>query len=465
MDVIESFNPILIPLAHAFKDKGYSLFLVGGSVRDALLGKLGHDLDFCTEARPEAIYSILQSCCDNVWDTGIRFGTVSAAKGEHQIEITTFRADIYDGQSRKPEVSFGDSLEGDLVRRDFRVNAMAIRIDPEGDHEFLDPLGGRTDLEEGVLDTPSSPDISFHDDPLRIVRAARFVSQLDFSVSPRVEKAMQEMSQELGRISVERIRQELDKLICGVCPEKGIDLLCSTGIADSIFPEIPALKLEPDEHFRHKDVYVHSLTVLRQVIDQEEDGPDCVLRWAALLHDIGKPDTRAVRDDGVVTFYNHATVGARLATKRMRKLTYSNSFIKEVSGLIFLHMRFYGYSDGEWTDSAVRRYVADAGPLLPRLNKLVRADCTTRNQRKARRLSLAMDNLEQRIIEIKEQEDLAKIRPALDGNEIMKILNLPPGPLVGQAWNYMKELRLERGPMDYEESVAALMQWWEEKEA
>ncbi|MDO4911786.1 MAG: CCA tRNA nucleotidyltransferase [Corynebacterium sp.] len=450
----------LIPLAEAFAAHGHSLYLVGGSVRDALLGEHVHDLDFCTEARPEVIYQILSDCCETVWDTGIRFGTVSAARNNEQIEITTFRADDYDGESRKPVVSFGDSLEGDLVRRDFTVNAMAQELRPDGQHIFHDPLGGRAALEEGILDTPCEPEVSFHDDPLRILRAARFVSQLDFDVAPRVFEAMKAMAEELNRISAERIRQELDKLMLGQVPWKGIDLLCETGVADIIFPEIPALKLAPDEHFRHKDVYAHSLTVLKQAMEQEPEGePDVVLRWAALLHDIGKPETRGTREDGGVTFYNHAAVGARLAKKRMRALTYSNQMVKDVSNLIFLHMRFYGYSDGEWTDSAVRRYVTDAGPQLEQLNMLTRADCTTRNQRKANRLRRAMDELERRIVELREQEDLAKVRPALDGNEIMQILNLPPGPLVGQAWNHMKDLRLELGPMDYEESVKHLKDW------
>ncbi|MDO4909148.1 MAG: CCA tRNA nucleotidyltransferase [Corynebacterium sp.] len=457
---IAEYNSTLIPLAEAFNESGHSLYLVGGSVRDALLGVLGHDLDFCTDARPEVIYEILDKCCETVWDTGIRFGTVSASFNGQIIEITTFRADEYDGETRKPVVSFGDNLDGDLVRRDFTVNAMALELRADGNHEFHDPLAGLVAMDDGQLDTPCEPDISFHDDPLRILRAARFVAQLDFRVSDRVFEAMTSMAEELKRISAERVRQELDKLMLSPYPWKGIDLLCATGVADVIFPEIPALKLAPDEHFRHKDVYQHSLKVLQQAMEQEPAGePDLVLRWAALLHDIGKPSTRDVRADGGVTFYNHAAVGAKLAKKRMRALTYSNQMIKDVANLIFLHMRFYGYSEGEWTDSAVRRYVADAGPQLDQLNKLTRADCTTRNQRKANRLRRAMDQLEERIVELKKQEDLAKVRPALDGNAIMEILNLKPGPMVGKAWNYLKDLRLEYGPMDHDESVARLKAW------
>ena len=453
---------LLNGLVRHFDERGYPLYLVGGSVRDALLDRLGNDLDFTTPARPEVVKEILESWAETVWDTGIDYGTISAVYKGQQIEITTFRADSYDGDSRNPEVVYGDSLEGDLIRRDFKVNAMAVQLGADGAVDFHDPMDGLSDLAAGVLDTPASPEQSFHDDPLRMLRAARFASQLGFTVAPRVRCAMEEMSAEIKRITVERVQVELDKLICGRQPWDGIDLLVETGIAEEIFPEIPAMAMSPDEHAQHKDVYVHSLTVLRQAMEQEEDGPDLVLRWAALLHDIGKPDTRDITD-GKVSFHHHEVVGAKLVRKRLRKLKYPKAVISDISQLVFLHMRFHGFGEGQWTDSAVRRYVTDAGELLPRLHKLVRADCTTRNVRKARRLQRTYDHLEERIAEIAEKEDLARVRPDLDGNEIMQILDLKPGPEVGQAWSYLKELRLERGPMEREEAIAQLRAWWETK--
>ncbi|MCF4007640.1 CCA tRNA nucleotidyltransferase [Corynebacterium uropygiale] len=463
---VEELVPVIGPLVADFAEAGERLYLVGGSVRDALLGRLGNDLDFTTSARPETIQRILEKHSPAVWDTGIEFGTVSAEYRGQQIEITTFRSDSYDGQSRNPEVRFGDTLEGDLIRRDFRVNAMAVELLWENDEVmfiFHDPLQGLADAEERVLDTPDSPEISFHDDPLRMLRAARFVSQLGFRLAPRVMAAMKDMAAEIDRISAERIRAELDKLMLGAAPWTGINVLVATGLAQRIYPEISAMKLAQDEHRQHKDVYAHSLQVLRQAMDQEEE-PDLVLRWAALLHDCGKPDTRAFGENGQVTFHHHEVVGAKLVRRRMRKLKYSKQMIADVSQLIYLHMRFHGFGDGQWTDSAVRRYVADAGELLPRLHKLVRADCTTRNKRKAQRLQRTYDRLEERIAEIAAKEDLARVRPDLDGNEIMEILGLPPGPAVGQAWAYLKELRLERGPLDREDAIAELRRWWEEKE-
>ncbi|APT93547.1 poly(A) polymerase PcnA [Corynebacterium phocae] len=432
------------------------LYLVGGSVRDAILGRLGTDLDFTTPARPEKVKAILEDWAETVWDTGIEFGTVSAAYRGQQIEITTFRADNYDGHSRNPEVAFGDTLEGDLIRRDFRINAMALEMHTR---EFHDPMGGVTDLFKGVIDTPATPEQSFHDDPLRMLRAARFASQLGFDVAPRVRQAMEEMSAEINRITVERVAMELDKLILGQHPETGIDILVETGLMEHIFPEIPALLMSPDEHAQHKDVYAHSKQVLRQAIDQEEE-PDLVLRWAALLHDIGKPDTRDTQD-GRVSFHHHEVVGAKLARKRLRKLKYPKSVIEQVGQLVYLHMRFYGFGENQWTDSAVRRYVADAGELLPRLHKLVRADCTTRNKKKAARLARTYDQLLDWIDEIQAKEDLARVRPDLDGNEIMEILDLKPGPDVGRAWSFLKELRLEEGPLDREVAIAKLRHWWE----
>ncbi|CAB0531262.1 CCA tRNA nucleotidyltransferase [Corynebacterium diphtheriae] len=456
-------SPLLSPLAQAFHDRGHRLYLVGGSVRDALLDELGHDLDFTTDARPEVVSAILEEYAPVVWDTGIEFGTVSAEKDGQQIEITTFRSDVYDGQSRNPEVQFGDTLEGDLIRRDFTVNAMAMEILPDGSMQFHDPVGGMDDLAAGLLDTPAAPQQSFNDDPLRMLRAARFVSQLGFDLAPRVCHAMTEMADKITRITAERVQVELDKMICGKAPWDGVDVMVDTGLADIIYPEISALRLTQDEHHQHKDVYAHSLTVLRQAMDQEEDGPDVVLRWAALMHDCGKPDTREFSPEGRVSFHQHEIVGARLMRHRMRALKYSKHMIRDVSELIRLHMRFHGFSEGEWTDSAVRRYVTDAGDLLPRLHKLVRADCTTRNKKKAERLQKTYDHLEDRIADIAAKEDLAKVRPDLDGNEIMEILDIKAGPQVGQAWKFLKELRLERGPLEREDAILELKKWWYEQ--
>ena len=460
---VSSLSSLLGGLVEKFAARGYSLYLVGGSVRDALLGRLGNDLDFTTPARPEVVKEILDEWAETVWDTGIDFGTVSAAYKGQQIEITTFRSDSYDGQSRNPEVVYGDTLEGDLVRRDFKANAMAIELLADASFKFHDPLHGLQDIADRVLDTPDKPEISFHDDPLRMLRAARFASQLEFRVADRVVEAMRDMAGEIQRITVERVQVELDKLICGTAPWDGIDLLVSTGIADYIFPEIPALRMTADEHAQHKDVYVHSLKVLSQAMDQEEDGPDLVLRWAALLHDIGKPDTYD-NTDGKVSFHHHEVVGAKLARKRLRKLKYPKATTESIGQLVYLHMRFHGFGENQWTDSAVRRYVTDAGKLLPRLHKLVRADCTTRNAKKARRLQRTYDQLEERIEEIGRKEDLARVRPDLDGNEIMEILGLQPGPEVGQAWSYLKELRLEHGPLEREDAIAKLREWWDSKQ-
>jgi len=462
---LATLSEVLDPLARAFADRGHELYLVGGSVRDAVLGRFGTDLDLTTDARPDVVTEILNAHADAVWDTGIDFGTVSAvtrdAHGvEQQIEITTFRVDAYDGVTRNPEVVYGDTLEGDLVRRDFTVNAMAVRLHADGTQEFCDPLDGMSALLAGVLDTPDAPERSFSDDPLRMLRACRFVSQLGFALAPRVFAAMERMSGQIERITAERVRAELDKLICGQYPVDGINMLCETGLAEHVLPEVPGMKLERDEHMQHKDVYWHSLTVLKQAVDREEHGPDLVLRWAALLHDIGKPATRAAKPGGGVTFHHHEVVGAKMVRKRMRALKYSKQMVEDVSGLVFLHLRFHGYGDGAWTDSAVRRYVADAGHLLPRLHVLVRADCTTRNKRRAARLQANYDSLEQRIAEIAEKEDLARVRPDLDGNEIMALLGLKPGPDVGRAWAYLKELRLDRGPMERAEAEEALRSWW-----
>jgi poly(A) polymerase len=443
-----------------FARAGHELYLVGGSVRDALLGRLGNDLDFTTDASPEQMQELLRPWADSLWDTGIEFGTVGVGKAGDRMEMTTFRADTYDQVSRNPQVRFGDNLDNDLVRRDFTVNAMAIRITADGPAEFHDPLSGLAALRARVLDTPAGPEVSFGDDPLRMLRAARFVSQLGFTVAPRVREAMSAMSGQLDRISAERVSAELDKLLLGSDPAAGIDLMVQSGLGDVVLPEIGAMRMAIDEHHQHKDVYEHSLTVLRQAIELEDDGPDLVLRWSALLHDIGKPSTRRHEADGGVSFHHHEVVGAKMTRNRMRALRYSKQMIEDVSQLVYLHLRFHGYGDGKWTDSAVRRYVTDAGPLLSRLHKLVRADCTTRNKRRAARLQANYDDLEARIAELAAKEDLQRVRPDLDGNAIMEILGIPAGPEVGEAWRYLKELRLERGPLEHDEAVAELLNWW-----
>ncbi|WP_369029127.1 CCA tRNA nucleotidyltransferase [Streptomyces adonidis] len=453
--------PVADDLARRFQEAGFSLALVGGSVRDALLGRLGNDLDFTTDARPEDVLKIVRPWADSVWDVGIAFGTVGAQKDARvgdadrrfQIEVTTYRSEAYDRTSRKPEVSYGDSIEEDLVRRDFTVNAMAVAL-PE--KEFIDPHGGREDLARRVLRTPGTPEASFSDDPLRMMRAARFAAQLDFEVAPEVVTAMTEMAGRIEIVSAERVRDELNKLVLSAHPRKGLTLLVDTGLADHVLPELPALRLERDEHHRHKDVYEHTLIVLEQAIELEQDGPDLVLRLAALLHDIGKPRTRRFEEDGRVSFHHHEVVGAKMTKKRMTALKYSNELVKDVSRLVELHLRFHGYGTGEWTDSAVRRYVRDAGPLLDRLHKLTRSDCTTRNKRRATALSRAYDGLEERIAQLQEQEELDAIRPDLDGNQIMEILGVGPGRAIGQAYKFLLELRLENGPMEQEAAVGAL---------
>ena len=458
---LNSHADVLRGLGALFADAGHELYLVGGSVRDAVLQRLSTDLDFATDARPEQLQKLLRPWADALWDTGIDFGTIGAEKSGQRLEITTFRADRYDGVSRNPEVRFGDSLDDDLVRRDFTVNAMAVRVTAAGAAEFVDPLDGLAALRAGVLDTPAQPAVSFGDDPLRMLRAARFVSQLGFSVAPRVLEAIVDMAPQLGRITVERVAAELDKLLLGADPVAGIDLMVQTGMGDVVLPDVGGMRMAIDEHHQHKDVYEHSLTVLRQAIALEDDGPDLVLRWAALLHDIGKPETRKHESDGGVSFHHHEVVGAKMTRKRLRALKYSKQIIDDVSQLVYLHLRFHGYGGGKWTDSAVRRYVTDAGPLLPRLHKLVRADCTTRNKRRAARLQANYDELETRISELAAKEDLQRVRPDLDGNEIMELLGIPAGPQVGEAWRHLKELRLDRGPLTHAEATAELKTWWE----
>ncbi len=459
---------VLREIGARFALAGHELYLVGGSVRDAVLGRLTTDLDFTTDARPDEVQHIVRPWADALWDTGIEFGTVGVGKAGHRLEITTFRADSYDQVSRNPQVRFGDNLTDDLVRRDFTANAMAVRITDEGPGEFFDPLGGLSAVRRRILDTPAGPEVSFGDDPLRMLRAARFVSQLEFTVADRVREAIVAMAPQLARITVERVAVELDKMLLGADPVAGIDLMVQTGMGDVVLPEVGGMQMAIDEHHQHKDVYQHSLTVLRQAIELEEQersdsghgGPDLELRWAALLHDIGKPATRRHETDGGVSFHHHEVVGAKMVRKRMRALKYSKQMVDDVSQLVYLHLRFHGYGEGKWTDAAVRRYVTDAGPLLPRLHKLVRADCTTRNKRRAATLQANYDSLEERITELAAKEDLARVRPDLDGNAIMELLGIPPGPQVGEAWNYLKELRLDRGPLPREDAEAELLKWW-----
>ncbi|MGI8869291.1 MAG: CCA tRNA nucleotidyltransferase [Mycobacteriales bacterium] len=445
--------PVADELGRRFGAAGFALYLVGGSVRDALRGRLGDDLDFATDARPEQVLELVRRFGDAVWTTGIAFGTVGVARHGRRLEITTYRADRYDRVSRNPEVTYGDSLAEDLLRRDFTVNAMAVSVP---DHEFADPYGGLADLASGVLRTPAAPEESFADDPLRMLRAARFVAQLGVRPDEPTATALTAMSGQIERIAVERVQTELSKLIRSPNPAAGLAVMVDSGLADVVLPELPAMQLEIDEHHQHKDVYAHSLTVLQQAIDLEEDGPDLVLRLAALLHDIGKPATRRHEPGGGVSFHHHEVVGARMARARLRALRYPHHLIDEVAQLVFLHLRFHGFGRGEWTDSAVRRYVTDAGPLLSRLHKLVRSDCTTRNLRRAEVLRRSYDELEERIAVLRQQEELDAIRPDLDGNEIMSILGIPPGPLVGRAYKHLLALRMERGPMPHDEAVAEL---------
>jgi poly(A) polymerase len=457
--------PVADELADRFAKAGHALVLVGGSVRDGLLGRLGEDLDFTTDARPEQVLKLVKRWADAVWEVGIAFGTVGCQKDGYKLEITTYRSEAYDRSSRKPVVSYGDTLEDDLVRRDFTVNAMALRL-PE--REFVDLFGGLRDLTTRTLRTPATPQESFSDDPLRMLRAARFAAQLGFTVAPDVITAMREMAERIKIVSAERVRDELTKLLLSPSPRTGLRLLTDTGLADYVLPELPKLRLEIDEHHRHKDVYEHTLTVVDQAIaleasDSEDGSPDLILRLAALMHDIGKPRTRRFEPGGGVSFHHHELVGAKMTKKRLRELKFPGDAVDDVSQLVELHLRFHGYGEGEWTDSAVRRYVRDAGPLLPRLHKLTRADCTTRNRRKAAELAASYDALEARIERLKEQEELDAIRPDLDGNQIMELLAVSPGPVVGRAYKHLLELRLDHGPLGYEAAVSALREWWEKQ--
>jgi poly(A) polymerase len=458
--------PVIDEVGRRFTKAGHTIALVGGSVRDALLGELADkDLDFATSATPDQIEACLSGWVDALWDIGREFGTIGARVADKQLEITTYRADAYDATSRKPEVTFGDTLVGDLSRRDFTVNAMAYEL---RSREFVDPFDGQRDLAAGVLRTPVTPEQSFSDDPLRMMRAARFTAQLGLTVDPDVVTAMTAMVDRLSIVSAERVRDELTKILLSRDPRSGLTLLVDTGLARVFLPELPALRLERDEHHRHKDVYEHSLTVLEQAIELEPrlvkrgeaDGPDLVMRLAALLHDIGKPRTRRFPGDGTVTFHHHDVVGSVMAKKRLSALRFPGAVTDAVARLVELHLRFHGYGSGEWTDSAVRRYVRDAGPLLERLHVLTRADCTTRNARKADRLRRTYDELEARIDHLAAEEELAAIRPELDGSQIMEILGIPPGPDVGAAYRFLLDLRLDRGPIGEPAAREALLAWW-----
>ncbi len=455
---------IALELGERFAGAGFELALVGGWVRDAVMRRGQADLDFTTNATPEQVLEVVKGWADGVWDVGIRFGTVGVNKNGAQLEITTYRAEQYEEDSRKPTVNFGTSLDDDLARRDFTINAIALSL-PSG--EIHDPFGGISDIAAAVIKTPGAPADSFSDDPLRMMRACRFAAQLNFKVADEVVAAMKEMASRIEIISAERVRDELSKLLLAPNPRVGLQLLVETGIAEIVLPEVPKLKLELDEHHRHKDVFEHSLIVLEQAIDLEQSHdpklePDLILRLAALLHDIGKPKTRRFEDGGGVSFHHHEVVGAKLAKKRMAALRFSNEEIDSVYRLIELHLRFHGYGNGEWTDSAVRRYVRDAGDQLIRLHKLTRADCTTRNKRKADNLARTYDSLEQRINQLQLEEELNAIRPTLDGQQIMNLLGIKPGPLVGKAYNYLLELRLDRGPMTEEQATQELLAWWQE---
>jgi len=456
-------------LGEAFAAAGHQLYLVGGPVRDALMGRTGHDadVDLTTDATPQQVIDLVTPLASAMWTTGIEFGTIGARIGGEPCEITTFRADRYDRVSRNPEVAFGDNIADDLHRRDFSMNAMAVSVH---DRTFVDPYGGLADLARGVLRTPAAPEESFADDPLRMLRAARFVSQLAVTISDETVAAMVALAPELGRITAERVQAELNKLLLGAYPRRGLEVLVDTGLADVVLPELPALRMAADEHGMHKDVYAHTLQVLEQAIALESEadgGPDLVLRWAALLHDIGKPATRrfvtAPGGGRAVTFHHHEVVGARLTRARLKALKFSKELTDDIAQLVFLHLRFYGYGRGEWTDSAVRRYVVDAGDLLPRLHKLVRSDCTTRNRKKAANLSATYDELTERIARLAEQEELDAIRPDLDGNEIMQVLSIVPGPIVGKAYKYLLELRMEHGPLGHDRAVDALKSWYAEQ--
>ncbi len=455
-------NPVVRTLAAAFAEEGFDLAVVGGPVRDALLGRETHDLDFTTDARPDDIFRIVTPISTAQWDIGREFGTIGARVRGEQVEITTYRADSYDGRTRKPTVEFGDTIEEDLGRRDFTVNAMALRV-PQV--TLVDPTGGVEDLVAGVLRTPSDPAVSFGDDPLRMLRAARFSAQLGFEIDADTADAIVRLRETLRIVSPERVQGELVRLLGTADPVRGVRVLVDTGLVEEFLPEVSALRLEVDEHHHHKDVYEHSLTALQQAIALEasrhpDAEPDVPLRLAVLLHDIGKPRTRKLEPGGVVTFHHHDVVGARMARKRLQALRFDKETTDAVATLIELHLRFFGYAEGTWTDAAVRRYVRDAGEQLERLHILTRADVTTRNRRKAARLAAAYDDIERRIAALRAQEELDAIRPELDGNDIQRILGIPPGREVGEAYRFLLDLRLDEGVIGPEAAEERLRAWW-----
>jgi len=459
--VLRSFSPDATgELGELFERAGRELALVGGPVRDAFLGDvIPGDLDLTTNATPGEVLEITRRWADKTWTVGIEFGTVGLRKRDVIFEITTYRSEAYNRHSRKPEVRYGTELIEDLRRRDFTMNAMAARLPS---YELVDPFDGLGALRDKVIRTPGSPADSFDDDPLRILRAARFAARLGFMVADGVQEAMAAQASRLSIVSAERITDELTKLMVAADPAYGIDLLVTTGVAAHVVPEIPAMRMEVDEHHRHKDVYTHSLTVLRQAIALEPRyglEHDLVLRLAAILHDIGKPRTRSLLPGGKVAFHHHEVVGAKMARKRLTELRFPKEVVADVSRLVELHLRFHGYGEGEWTDSAVRRYVTDAGPLLTRLHALTRADCTTRNARKAARLAAAYDSLEDRIDELRKREEIDAIRPEIDGNEIMELLGLRPGPLVGKARKFVLDLRMDEGLVGRDRVIAELLRW------
>ena len=446
-ELLSSGSPIL-KLSDRFRAHGHALYLVGGTVRDAFLGRSGYDYDFATDASPEDTHELVRPVASAVWLQGIKFGTVGAEIDGVRMEITTFRTERYQPDSRHPEVEFASDIAVDLSRRDFTVNAMAVRL-PE--KEAIDPFEGLEDLKKKVLRTPIDPDESFADDPLRMLRAFRFAAQLDFEIAPEVMASIARSKAKLETVSAERIRDELSRLVVGRAPAKALTLADETGITDLFLPELSALKLEQDPVHKHKDVFRHTLTVV------EQTPPDLIVRLAALLHDIGKPKTRKIDEEGV-TFHHHEVEGAKMARRRLKELRFPNDVVDGVGDIIFLHHRFHTYRLG-WSDSAVRRYVRDAGALLEPLNTLVRADCTTRRTDKAKRLRERMDELEKRISVLAAEEELHKMRPALDGTQIGAYLGIPPGREIGEAWRFLLEQRLEHGVLSEDEGYAKLEGW------
>jgi poly(A) polymerase len=453
------------PLARAFADAGFSLYAVGGSVRDAVLDVVkgdDYEIDFTTNARPDDIERLMKPLCSTLWEQGRAYGTIGGLLRESaiKVEITTFRSEAYVDHSRKPSVEWGDSLQGDLSRRDFTINALALDVvaldaATPGVQTLFDFYDGFNDLHERRLRTPIDPNILFSDDPLRMLRAARFAARFDLAIDPAIEAAATAMGERLTKVSAERIRGELDRLMMTPQPSIGLDFIVRTGLADHFFPELPTLQLEQDPIHRHKDVLRHTWAVV------DKTSPELVLRLAALFHDIGKPATRAIGEDGV-TFRFHEVVGAKMTRKRMTALKYSQEMIDDVSALVELHLRFHTYKLG-WSDKAVRRYVRDAGPLLDQLNELTRCDCTTRNARKAASLAQRMDELEVRIEELREREDLSRLRPALDGVAVMELLDVRPGPVVGRALDFLMEIRLDEGEITPQEAAVRLREWWSEQ--